>query len=174
LIGLISEASRAPFYGKIPLFNRMFAQGEKDRLRIMIAAAMRRAHAVYLSGVIGLLLAGPGALELIGAKTPFPARTLWLSFGLAFLVERFGAMHVQVVSLANRIIWHWANGISGIVAITAAILLVPYLAEESFPAGLVIGYLSCYAVVGPLLSYRTLGTRFLPFEAQVLCGWVGD
>jgi hypothetical protein len=174
LIGLVSEASRAPFYGKIPVFNRMFAQGEKDRLRTMIADAMRRAHAVYLSGVIGLLFLGPGALELIGTKTPFPSRTLWLAFGLAFLVERFGAMHVQVVSLTNRIIWHWANGISGVVAIAAAVLLVPYLAEKSFPAGLVIGYLSCYALVGPWLSYRTMGTHFLAFEARVLWGRAGD
>jgi hypothetical protein len=152
----------------------MFAQGEKDRLRTLIAAAMRRAHAVYLAGVMGLLLVGPGALELIGTKTPFPSRTLWLAFGFAFLVERFGAMHVQVVSLGNRIIWHWANGISGIVAIAAAALLMPYLAEKSFPAGLVIGYLSCYALVGPWLSYRTLGTRFLPFEARVLWGRTGE
>jgi hypothetical protein len=174
LIGLVSEASRAPFYGKIPVFNQMFAQGHTDRLRAMVAGAMRRAHAVYLSGVIGLLFLGPGALELIGAKTPFPSRRLWLAFGVAFMVERFGAMHVQVVSLANRIIWHWANGISGIIAIAAAVLLVPYLAEASFPAGLVIGYLSCYAVVGPLLSYRTMGTRCLPFEARVLRGRADD
>lgn len=170
LIGLVSEVSRAPFYGKIPVFNRMFAQGEKDRLRAMVADAMRRAHAVYLSGVIGLLLFGPGALELIGTKTPFPSRSLWLAFGLAFLVERFGAMHVQVVSLTNRIIWHWANGISGIIAIAAAIALAPWLAEKSFPVGLVIGYLSCYSVVGSWLSYRTLGTHFLEHEARVICG----
>jgi hypothetical protein len=174
LIGLVSEASRAPFYGKIPIFNRMFAEGNRDRLRAMIADAMRRAHVVYFFGVIGLCFLGPGALRLIGAKTPFPSRTLWLALGFAFLVERFGAMHVQVVSLSNRIIWHWANGISGIIAIAAAVLLVPYLAEASFPAGLVIGYLSCYAVVGPLLSYRTMGTRCLSFEARVLWGRADD
>jgi hypothetical protein len=174
LIGLVSEASRAPFYGKIPVFNRLFAQGESERLRAMIAGAMRRAHALFLSAVLSLLFLGPGALHLIGTKTQFPSRTLWLTFGFAFLVERFGAMHMQVVSLTNRIIWHWANGLSGVVAIATAILLVPYLAEESFPVGLLIGYLSCYAWVGPLLSYRTMGTHFLRFETRVLWGRVED
>jgi len=174
LIALVSEASRAPFYGRIPDFVRVYAGGDRGRLRALVAQGMRRAHAAYAAGVVGLLFLGPAVLAVVGAKTRFPARTFWIALGAAFFVERFGAMHVQVVSLANRIIWHWTNGISGAVAAGLAWALAPSLGEWSLPVGLTIGYLSCYTVVGPLLSYRTLGTGFLAFERRVLWSRPGD
>ena len=98
-------------------------------------------------------------MELINSKTPFVAPAIWGMLGLAILVERVGAMHLQLYSTTNHVVWHIANGVSGIIMLTA----IPFAYERfgvlGFPLGILIGYVTFYVPYSMRLSYRAFKLR---------------
>jgi hypothetical protein len=170
LIAIVSELSRAPFYTKIPTINRLYAAGKIAELRALARSAMAKSYFVYIAGFSALLALGPLGMRLIKSQTPFPDHVLWILLGSSFLIERYGAMHIQIVSASNRIIWHWANGITGVALILLSWALFPFFGIHGFAAALGLAYLLCYSWVAPLLSYRLLKVKFLGFEQRgILC-----
>jgi hypothetical protein len=170
LIGIVSEICRAPFYSKIPVLNRLYANGQVEEMGQLSLRAMGRSYFFYLCGFFGLLLIGPAGLRLIGSQTPFPDPSLWMLLGTSFLIERYGAMHMQVVSASNRIIWHWANGVTGLAIIALSWVAFPHFGVNGFAGAIGIAYLLCYSSVAPYLSYRMLQVKFLPYEQRGIIG----
>lgn len=156
LIGVITEVSKAPFYSKIPMFNRLRASGEIKQLRDRSFTAMRLSHALYIFAVITGLAFGDSIFQMLNSSVNFPSRLMWSVLGTAFMIERFGAMHMQVYSTTNRIEWHVANGISGSITLGLMIVLFGTIGVYSFPFAMIVGYLCYYSTVVPFKSYKSL------------------
>lgn len=164
LISTVEQFSLAPFYSKLPLLNRLRAEGEECRLMDVARRGMFLSYLTYLLGFGVLSAFGHSLLVLIDANVNFPSPLLWYLIGFAYFTQRFGANHIQLYSTTNRIIWHWASGIQGVVTIIASLYLGPRYAGVGFAASILLGSLfyTAYAVT---FSYRIFKTSRLRFES---------
>lgn len=166
IITLIAEISRAPFYSRIPRFNALRAEG---RINELASLAMRSMRIAYLAFVVMALLApvvASVALPLIGSQIDFPSSGFWFWLAGAHLIERMGAMHVQLYSTTNHIVWHWLNGISGLCWILLLLLLLPRYGLIAYPCSMLIAYLLCYSTLAVRFSLRSINWKYWMFEKK--------
>ena len=90
--------------------------------------------------------------------------------GLAFLVDRYGAMHLQLYSTTNHIIWHTVSLGYGLGFVLVSLALLPVLGAFSFPAGMLAGLLGFYVPMTLRHSYPTFGLSLRRFDSVVLAG----
>jgi hypothetical protein len=114
-------------------------------------------------GVVGKPL-----LKIIGSNADFPDNLLWPLMGLAFFTQRYGALHIQLYSLTNNIIWHISNGISGAIYLIVSLALIQSIGVYAFPIGLLVGYLCFHTWFPAIHSYKTFGLKFISFEKSVM------
>jgi len=164
LIRAISSFSQAPFYSKIPIFSRLYASGKIEELKVLAQKSMQKSFIVYIVGfgIIGLL--GDMILNILHSKSQFPNSSLWIVLSLGILVERYGAMHIQLYSVTNHIIWHKANGYSGVTMIILTFMLFPLFDIMSFALSIVIAYTFIYSPYATKFSYKEFKTSFFQFE----------
>jgi hypothetical protein len=96
---------------------------------------------------------------LVGSKTPFVAGEVWGMLGLAILFERIGAMHLQLYSTTNHVVWHIANGISGTIMLIVIPIAYQWFHIMGFPLGILIGYVAFYVPYSMRLSYRAFSLK---------------
>lgn len=162
----INSFSQAPFYSKIPLYNRYFAEGDFIKLLTTIKKGMKWSYWVFVISFCSVGIAAPFLLNLIGYDKAFASPLLWSLLGFAFFFERYGAMHIQLYSTTNKIIWHIANGFSGISYIFLCILLYSKHGILAFPLSLLIGNLFVYSIYSAFNSYKQFKMNFLEFELK--------
>ena len=157
---------QVPFLCRIPQLVTLFAENSRTRLLNIAQRSMFYSHTIYVIIVCGLAILGPTLFEWLGSSVSFPNRTMWMLIAAGFFVQRFGGMHIQLFSLTNRIIWHVANGITGLLFIS---LLYPlYLRNGlvAFPIALLVANLAFYAWYSAIHSYREFGLNFVQFETR--------
>ena len=180
LIMTISQFCQAPFYSKLPRMAELQAAGRQSEQLKLAQRGMRLAYAVFVAGsLVVALLAGP-LLQAIGSRTPFVSPAVWALLALAFFAERFGAMHLQLYSLTNHIVWHIANGVTGVAMIVIAVLAYRHLGELAFPTAMLVSYAGFYCVYSALLTRAAFKLRLLRFESRsalpaalLLCSGLG-
>jgi len=163
-IQIVSQFSQAPFYSKTPALARLYAEGKRDELVQIAQRGMRLSHWTYVLGfgTVGLIV--EPFLRYIGSNASFPDPLLWSLLGLAFFVERFGAMHIQLYSSTNNIIWHIANGVAGVIYLSVSFGLLQYIGVYAFPVGVIAGYLGFYSWFSAKHSYKAFNIKIFNFE----------
>lgn len=167
LLFQLRNFAMAPFYSKIPMLAKLFAQGNMEEVRQLARKNMRWSHMAFVLGFIGLGLSAPWLLQRINSNSVFASPGLWCLMGVGFFVERYGAMHIQVYSLSNKIIWHLVNGVSGILILIFSIMTLPVMGVYAFPFGVLAGYTCFYAWYTARFSLRFLKVEFWNFELTV-------
>lgn len=176
-IYFLKEIAQAPFYTRIPTLIKLKSELNYRRLIKHAQKGMRISYFVYviIFTIIGVFI--PTFFNLIGSHVEFIDNTTWIVFGIGFFFERFGAMHIQLYSITNKIIWHIANGISGIIYLLSSLYLYNSIGILSFPMGMLFGYVGFYAWYAAIHSYKEFkieifkfeyGTSFLPFTILLL------
>lgn len=161
---ILTQFSVAPFYSKIPLYSRLYAEGKKDELLQIAQRGMRLSHWAFVIGFVGIEFVVQPFLTYIGSNAAFPSPLLWALMGLAFFAERFGAMHIQLYSTTNHIVWHIANGVSGTIYLAVSLGLLKVLGAYAFPVGIIVGYYGFYSWYAARFSYREFGLRPIAYE----------
>lgn len=164
VITMVSQVSQAPFYSKLPELARLHALGESGRCLAVARRGMKLAQAFLSLGVVAVALLSGTLLDLIDSKIPFVPLSLWALIAVAFFVERFGAMHLQLYSVTNHITWHIANGVTGTLMITTAVGLYPSLGIVALPVAMLIAYSIFYAPYASRASSRAFGFSLWRFE----------
>ncbi len=168
IIRAIVNFSAAPFYSKIPVFSKLYAQHLREQLIASAARGMFLSYWVFVVGFVSFGIMADWLLDLVGSNVNFPSSLIWCFLGLAFFWERYGAMHIQLYSTSNHILWHIANGISGIIMIILSIILFPLLDVLAFPLSILGGYLGFYSWYAALHSYKEFKLSFWSFEKNVM------
>jgi hypothetical protein len=166
LVTVASQISQAPFYSQLPRLAELFAAGDRPALLARAQRGMRLSQWVLCAGLAAGAFALPPLLAAIGSRTPFVSPALWALLCLAFLVERFGAMHMQLYSLTHHIVWHIANGVTGVLMLAVAVLTYPTLHLAAFPVAMLVAYAVFYAPWAARLSSRQFGFQLPAFEAR--------
>jgi len=115
LIQAVSQFSQAPFYSKLPVLARLYSEGQSVDLVRVAKKGMSLAYFTFVVGFVALGIFGALILEYIGSNVPFPDFLLWSLVGIAYYIERYGAMHINLYSTTNNVINHIANGGAGII-----------------------------------------------------------
>jgi hypothetical protein len=170
LLTAIRNFSMAPFYSKIPTLARLRARSGLQELVRVSMRGMRLAHWTYVVLFVGVGLGARTIIRLIGSNVDFVPVFLWALFGAAAFVERYGAMHLQLYSTTNHIVWHIANGVTGIAFAVIAAVLFPAIDWYGFAVAYLAAYLAFYAPYTARLSYESMKTTFLRFERSVVLG----
>lgn len=161
---ILTQFSQAPFYSKIPVYSRLYAEGKKEELLQIAQRAMGLSHWAFVVGFLGIEFVVQPLLEIIGSNASFPPPLLWTLMGLAFFAERFGAMHIQLYSTTNHIVWHIANGVSGVIYLVVSFALLKPLGAYAFPVGVIAGYYGFYAWYAARFSYKEFELKPAVFE----------
>ncbi len=163
IIRAISSFSQAPFYSRLPYFAQLYSKNRIEELIRLSKDRMQKSFLVFISMYLVVGLFADHLLQLIGSHTTFVNSTMWILLGFAFLLERYGAMYLQLYTLTNHIVWHIANGITGIIMVLFAILLYGYYGIYSFPLAMVIAYGVFYV---PYITKKTYTEFNLNFKIQ--------
>ena len=170
LLGAIRGFAMAPFYSRIPVLARLRAEGALSEL---IGISKRGMFWSYWT-LVGLLVvfgvAGSELLSALGANAGLVPAPVWGAFGVAFLAERYGAMHLHVYSTTNHIVWHTANGVTGVLML--ALSLAGFLAfgVMGFPLAMAISYLGFYVPYVVPKSLKSIERGVLDFDLPAIAG----
>lgn len=167
LISTISQISNAPFYSKLPFLGRLRGAGDLPGLVRLAKRGMSLSMVVFVVGILGLAFAGPSVFEFFKKEVGFPPLDLWLTMGTAFALQRYGAMHLQIYTTTNHVIWHWIGGVTAIPIILVLALLLPIIGGMALPIALSLAYGLVYAPWSAVLSLRSIEQRFWKFEKTV-------
>lgn len=160
LIRMINQFSAAPFYSKIPALNGLYV---KNDIKKLVNFAQRGMFIAYLSYVFPFFILGifgEFLTRLFNSNADFPSVILWILLGFAFFLERLGAMHIQLYSVTNKIIWHKANGITGIINALFIIIFYKYFEVYTFPAAMIVSYISFYCWYSINISIKKFEINF--------------
>lgn len=164
LIQAVSQFSQAPFYTRIPLLARLRSEGKLQEQVVVAQRGMRLAYWSYAAGFIGIGIGAGPILNLVGSKATFVSPLLWALLGIGLLAERYGAMHLQLYSTTNHIIWHIASAGYGIIYLTVCLLLFKVIGVYTYPIGLIAGYIGFYSWYSAKHSYQAFQLNFWKFE----------
>ena len=150
----ISQFSQAPFYSKIPAMARLYAVGDHRQLMALSNRGMQYSYLVFATVVFAAL--GFGILLNYVAKdrAEFVSPFFWSLLSLGFFLERLGAMNIQLYSLSNHIVWHIANGLTGLIYLGCCAALWPALNVFAFPLAMILAYSLFYTPYSLWLSHR--------------------
>lgn len=166
IITMITQFSQAPFYSKLPTLAAMQAQGKTAEQVALAQRGMAAAYWVFVAGIVPVLFFAQPLLQLIGSQVQFVSAPLWAIMGLAFFIERVGAMHLQLYSLTNHIVWHIANGVTGVLMVILVLLSYETLGIIAFPLAMLLAYGGFYTVYAMAHSRKAYQLRLLSFEAR--------
>ena len=164
IIQASTSFSQAPFYSKVPRLIRLYAKNESSTMLRVAQNGMLLSHLTFSLAVTTVALVAPVGFGLIRSNIEFVPTNLWLLLALGFFVQRFGAMHIQLYSLTNRIVWHVANGVSGTLVVISLALLIRPLGIYSLPIAWLIGHALFYMWYAARKSYLEFDLRFPRFE----------
>lgn len=167
-ITIISEFSRAPFYSKLPLFAQYYQLNDRDKLLSVIRKSINTATLLAVVCCLGLLVFGDLMLKLVHSKVTHLDYILWFLLSINIILERLGAMHYQAHSLSNKVIWHKANIIYGIIFMGVAYLLIKDYGLYCMPIGMLCGNIFYYTYNGIKSSHEVFGYKLISFHSKVI------
>jgi hypothetical protein len=168
LIRAISSFSQAPFYTKIPDLAGYYAKKNIVNLREISFVAESKSLIFFVLSclVVGCLF--PYADSFFDFNASLPNELLWLLLSLGILVERSGAMHIQIYSLTNNIIWHYVNGITGLVMIALFLFFIGNQGVIAFPLSLLIAYSLFYFPISTYFAAKVVGNNYVFRQSALL------
>jgi O-antigen/teichoic acid export membrane protein len=166
LITQIREVSMAPFYSKIPLLTRLRVEGNLELLKQKAQKGMFLGHMVFVIGVILISVFSEDLLNAINSNVDFVSNKFWLLLSVAFLIHRYGAMHMQLYLTTNHVISHIADGVSGLIFIVTVFLTINIFDIYAIPIAMIIAYLGFYSWYAAYYSYKSLSLPFFKFEMK--------
>ena len=76
-------------------------------------------------------------------------------------------MHLQLYSVTNHIVWHIANGVSGLLMIGLSLVLFPALGLLALPLGMLVAYAGFYCIYCFGKSSKSFEFTLFSFERGV-------
>ena len=167
-ISIISEFSRAPFYARIPYFNQLYKSGNKTLLLLKVKSSIDKSILLAIVCSLFILLFGDIVLELIKSSLKEINPLLWFLFSLNLVFERLGAMHFQMHSFSNKVIWHKANLIYGFIFIVISYFLIDHFGVYTVPIAMLSGNTFYYTFFGIKSTFLDYNYAFFKFNSRIL------
>lgn len=163
IMTVVTQFSAAPFYSKLPRLAELQSSGARQEQLHLAKRGMSWTLWVHVAGVVAVMFAVPLGLELTGSQIQFVSLSFWCVMSLGFYVERVGALHIQLYSLTNHIVWHIANGVAGALLIALAFILYRWQGAIGLPLAMLAVNLFFYSPYAMKHSSRAFDFPLIPF-----------
>lgn len=170
LMSIASQLSQAPFYSRLPAMAEAYAKGSQLDMITWAKRGLFLSLWTMVGAVFSILFIFPQVLTWINGSVQTVSSGLLVLLSLAFFAERYGGMHMQIYTLSNHVIWHWVNGITGLIILLSFFLLWPVAGPASLPLGMLIGYCFYFCPTVSRRSLSFLGQGRLGFEYDTSFG----
>ncbi len=162
---VIGRFANAPFYSHLPEYARLWAAGEIRTLARVSTTNMKRTAALFLVAAVLGGLTGPWLVRHLASAHVFPTPAIWWGLSAALFCERVGAMHLQLYSVTNDIVWHRVTlGYAALFLVTA-FPLSQLWGTAGLPVAMLIGYVGWYCPYGIRKSRAVLRAGAPPEQA---------
>ena len=168
VINQIRDVSMAPLYSKIPVLSRLRAKGSMNEFIRIAKRGSSLAHGVFGFGIITVGALFNVLIKLANSNVEFVSVDLWFLMGIAYVVHRYGAIHMQIYLTTNHVITHIVDSISGLIFILATYLLIGRYDVYAFPMAMIIGFISFYAWYAPYKSLKSMNVSIWNFDKVFL------
>lgn len=181
IVFILRDFSNVPFYTKIPILSRLYKEGELGTLSDIAARGFLTTIWIFTVGAVTIGLVADPLFAFIGSETNFVSPWLWFLIAIAFCVERIGALHIQLYSVTNHIVWHISNAITGLLMLGAMPFFYQLIGVSGFPTGALFAYVSFYLPYAAYHSTRTfplstlrqwIGAAFAPLLVLAVAFWI--
>lgn len=159
LLQIISSMVQVPFYTRIPTLARLYAERQTERIIGISRTGMVFSNWLLVGIVIAGWLVMPPLMRHIGSDMEPPSAALWWSMSMALLLERSGAMYLQTYSITNHIVWHVANGVSGLLMLFASVPMYARFGALGIPFAWIFGYACFYFPYSAYVSVKAFPPR---------------
>ena len=168
LIDLVKNFSNAPFYSQIPYMNQLFLLKDKKSLLTLAFERIKYSLLILTVSLGIIIIFGNDILTLLSSNVKLVNNDIFIILLLAAFVERYGALHIQLYSLSNNIIWHIANGVTGTLYLVITYCLINLGTELifAFSIALLISYIVFYSWYASYKSYAFYKMNFIKTEYQ--------
>ncbi len=163
VMGAAAAIARAPFYSKIPRFTRLHAQGLVSERNALAQKGMRWSHWTFVLVVYAVALLMAPTLSMLASNVEFVSQRMWALMCVGFFLERYGAMHLQLYTTTNHVLWHVANGVAGLIYIATATVTFSKIGMFAFPLAHMLGSVF-YAAYAAARSTQAFGLHLGRFE----------
>ena len=167
-ISVISEFSRAPFYAKLPFFGQQYQSNTRENLLKIVKRSIDLSMIIAAICLIFVTVFGNFLLELIHSKVKSLDYTLWFLLSINILLERLGAMHFQLHSLSNKVVWHKANIIYGLIFMAISIATINQLGLYSIPIAMLAGNIIYYTTKALITSFKEYSYNPIKFNSIII------
>lgn len=138
IINFINEFSWAPFYSYLPEFIKKFKQGKIRETAQKAYSKLEYSLLLFISGVCILSFSADFALSLVDAKTQFISISLMMPLLIMLVLERFTAMHSQVIMFSNNIEHYKQYLLLSVLFIGITLASIPTLGLYAIPAAYIV------------------------------------
>ena len=148
LANTINAASQAPFYSRIPVYAKLWAQQKKEELTGMAGRNIAFSLWAFVLPFVAGAWMLPWGMKLIHSRTAFAGPEMWFAIGLALWFERYGGMHLQLVSASHRVVAHVAQMVTAVEFVVLAAIGYHWLGLLALPVAMLVGnagFLAGYA-----------------------------
>ena len=166
---ILKGFSNVPFYSQIPKMNILFIKKEFQKLNSIFKLRGSMTTIIFTLSAMIIGLFNVYLFNYFDINIELLNFDLWLVLSLAFLLERYGALHIQFLTLSNNIIWHIANGITGLLYVLLFIIFnkLDYELVESISFSFFLANLLFYFWYPAIKSYRFYKLNFIKLELFV-------
>lgn len=166
LIDIVKNFANAPFYSKIPYMNQLFLLKDKKPLLTLATQRIKYTLLILTFSMGIIIIFANDILTLINSNVNLVNNNIFIILMLAAFFERYGALHIQLLSLSNNIIWHISNGISGALFIIISCCFINFGLEPvfAFSTALLISYIAFYSWYCSYKSYAFYKMDFIKTE----------
>ena len=169
VIRSIGSFTQVPFYAKIPKFNELYHKNiERAELSKKIILADMKALVLMFLGCVVFSFYILSPFEIWSSIVPKEYLNLWLLLSIAFLIERQGAIKIQIYSITNHIVWHYLNGVTGAIFLILLYLVFGIENTYSFPISIIISYSLVYYPISVFLAGKVIDRRRLSVQAALM------
>lgn len=159
----LMQFSQVPFTVKIPQLTLLHAHGKQDDILKITKRSMTASMWLLTGAVIFVALLWDQAALHLKLDTINLDTALWGAIGLVTLLERYGAMHLQLYSTTNHIIWHWLNSLAALILTIVTAMLVAWIGLWSWVVGYLFSMLA-YSLISHRHSFKAFGFPFPKFD----------
>jgi O-antigen/teichoic acid export membrane protein len=108
-VRILDNFSTTPFYVYIPRMSRLRFEGrQREFWKIAERGMLVSLMVLTIPGIL-IAIAAPPFLHAVHSKVDLVSPPVWLLLVLGTVIQRYGALHIQLVTLTNKIVWHTAT-----------------------------------------------------------------
>jgi hypothetical protein len=152
-IAVLMMLTSAPLQSSLHRMSEFFALSQTTA-HVEVAQRVRNQSLWITALMTGLVALAIPLLGSFAVHRAFVSLRVWSELSAALLIQRYAAAHLHHYTITNHVIWHWLDGVTGVVNILLCLVLIPQLHGEGAALASLLSLLPFYCWIPTVLAVR--------------------